>query len=176
MSYNSIQLHIGYRNCGKSEFVEKELEEKYEKRLYIGTLFHDNEKYNESIMRHQQRRDNLWQLYEITNQIDNDMDNIKHVIEKKKIESCIIDGITTWCLLLHRRGYDINYIISRLSGGIISLLSMYNIVFRIIDVVPDVFADISDISMCSELQKQIIDKANLNNININIIDWRYGKL
>lgn len=167
----NIIFHIGPRKCGKSLYVEKELEICYKNNLYIGTLI-PCDKYIEPIHNHQKRRNNSWTLYEISYSMNNDFTYINNFLQKGEIESLLIDGLTTWVSLISKNTYDLYLHADILVNNIIYLIEHYNICIRLIDVIPESFKNKHLKDICKQIHNTLLEKGNYYNLDIKIINWR----
>lgn len=86
---------IGPRNCGKSEYIERQMSP-FPQKLYIGTLWNGH-LFRNTITEHQNRRDSTWDLYEITGSWSIDLKQIdKKFTGINTPDACLVDGLTTW--------------------------------------------------------------------------------
>lgn len=173
---NLVEFHIGIRGCGKSEFIEKEMESLFSCNLYVGTLF-PVENFPQIIQRHRVRRNESWMLYETNGDIEQDFICLDELLFRNKhIEACLIDGFSTWVRILSKDVYSMEWTVEVLVNNLILLIKKYQIFFRFIDVVPEVFQDRISVRMCFSIHNYLLKKALEVGINIKVIDWRYENL
>ena len=166
MINKDIELHLGYRKCGKSEVVEKTLIQNNTK-VYIGTLPRISV-YRETIRTHIERRGNEWVTIDLNFNFEEDLCLINTTLSAlPETSACMIDGIWTW--------YVFSNSIKQVSPeffahSLCELIKNNCYVWRIVDIANYVF-DLND------RDRQIIEIIHdflVKELDINkIIDYKY---
>jgi adenosyl cobinamide kinase/adenosyl cobinamide phosphate guanylyltransferase len=162
---------IGQRNCGKSEFIEKKINS-FSHKLYIGTLW-KSRSFDKIITRHAERRDESWQLYEITGNISWDLKQIDNMIKNLRLpNACLIDGLFTWAENIS--GFRKDRLHSSIDNiiGTIEYLVLNNpeTKWYFIDVYPIVLKSEQrelEAIVCKQIHEQLVTRIE----PIKIIDW-----
>lgn len=164
MSTKKITFHLGPRNCGKSEFVERELKD-FENKVYIGTLPKIS-KYSKTITKHRCRRGKDWETIELSFNFEKDISKINNVIKKKqRVSSCMLDGIWTWYYFTNQK-LNNNFCPIYFADKLSEIIKDNNIVWKLVDV----FYNNSEIGLNRTLlliQNRIIENLEIT----NIINW-----
>lgn len=126
-------LILGAPNIGKSSSIEKYIEENYKSPLYLGTLWFD---YNSIaiINRHRLRRSQKWNLFECSNNLEKDIQQILSVIANH--DSILVDGYSNWIKNYLYNNYQIHHVIKTLNDQIVNYLLQSKIDFFLIDSYP----------------------------------------
>lgn len=101
-----VQLFIGPRGSGKSEYVENMIS-RFKNRLYVGTLWKEPG-FEELLRIHRERRDSLWKLVESNGDIKEDKIKIQFILNQMRRPCCsMVDGLTTWAIYNAKRTGDL---------------------------------------------------------------------
>jgi adenosyl cobinamide kinase/adenosyl cobinamide phosphate guanylyltransferase len=135
-----VQLFIGPRRCGKSEYVENILS-KFKRRLYVGTLWKEP-RFEELLRIHRERRDTSWKLVECVGKISKDKLNIVSVLQQMVPPCCcMVDGLTTWAIHNAKKNADLFGASRGVAYGLEELI--YNnayVTWKLVDVCPSSFS------------------------------------
>jgi adenosyl cobinamide kinase/adenosyl cobinamide phosphate guanylyltransferase len=168
---SDIEFHIGPKKCGKSEYIENQLQE-YKYKIYIATLPVIPE-YFKTIEVHQIRRNFGWQTYELMFDFEQDIKNIKNLLLSiPENSACMLDGILTWYILLKRRN---DKIISpeKFVDGIKGIIDISNNIWRLVDVdLLKVNSDGHDLIELRLIHQILIEELKIN----KIICWDYEQI
>lgn len=132
-------LHLGPRDCGKSEYLERALTP-VSRRAYLGTLWPDPA-YDPIIARHRARRDASWVLVECGGDLRATFDLLDRALRALgAAAACLIDGLTMWAVNVARADGDLLAAARGVAEGIVELLDVHaEIVWRLVDVTPRTF-------------------------------------
>ena len=167
MNTPDIELHYGYRKCGKSEIVEQMLAG-YKKKIYFGTLPVTAE-YKLTIYEHVQRRGNGWTTINLTHDLTTDLSLINQTF--KALNSPVVgmlDGLWTWYIFANQYSAISP---NDFAQKICPILSEMDIL-KIVDIGSYVLERVDD-------NKQKLEKLHdvlITQLNIKkLIDYRYER-
>jgi len=164
---NNISFYIGPRGCGKSLFAEKELST-IDRKLYIGTL-PNTLQYRTTIEAHQTRRGPNWTTIETSSSLDHDIEKmISSIKNDDSLQACLLDGLLTWFIHLTASPEEIAP--DHFTSQIIRLISSKEMIWRIVDVAPEIFYGTTDKwELYSQIHHDIIMRFAIKNIK----NWNY---
>lgn len=169
MSCKCVELHIGYRKCGKSEKVEQLLNSCNSK-VYIATL-PQIKKHENTIKNHMARRGNKWTTINLNFDFEADIKAIKLVLNNLPTQTaCMLDGIWTWYYLQNQ----ITKIEPAYFANILcELIENYCLTWKLVDIGTYIFAE----NNTDKNKLEIIHKTIINRLKItNLIDYRYERV
>ncbi len=131
-----VQLFIGPRRSGKSEYVENMIL-KFKNRLYVGTLWKEPG-FEELLRIHRERRDSLWRLVECTGEISRDKMKIQSILNQMGRPCCsMVDGLTTWAIYNAKKTGDLFDAARGVAYGLEELIyNNLDVTWKLVDVRP----------------------------------------
>lgn len=129
-------LLFGRPNMGKSKLVEKYIESNYKKGLYVGSLLSIDAN-KDKIALHVDRRDvKKWVLFEVSNDLDNDINLILQLAKDPTVEVILNDGLTNMFLNYIYFNYDSKEVIYKICNCLFTQLVLLKKDYFCLDVLP----------------------------------------
>jgi adenosyl cobinamide kinase/adenosyl cobinamide phosphate guanylyltransferase len=118
---------------------------------------------------HRQRRGKDWATFEVGSALDQDIDEIKVWISAAQgLEACLLDGMITWFIHLKEAGHPATA--DHFAQRIVEVVSVRDLVWRLVDVDPEIFKAISPEW---ELYREILDYIITTLKITKIKNWNY---